>query len=202
MAASSEFQSLYVFNFHEEESSKHLFRFLEYPSSACVDINPDIFKSVTHLRLHFKPVNDETYPQICKILEYITPETTTLFFSCEIIDRYPIQIPGHIQYLGLCFTYSKDNAELRHLLDNLPVSLEVLSTMCPVVIKNPPPGLKFINITHTDFEFDVRMRVVMNYFETIPSLETVRFETYDENFLGYGLSHDDSSLFYTRDMLR
>lgn len=190
-------KTLNVFDYENRTLEKHSFSQLYHPFfSLKTKINPDIFESITHLHLFLKCKDEETYFDACKILEYITPTTTVLSFSCEFIKGYPVRIPRHIRYLGLDFAYHETNTDFREFIDNLPVSLEALSIMYPIAIENPPPVLKFINFTHANFVDTEEKRIAGEYFETIPTLELVRF---GYNF--YSSHYAQKYSIYTREIL-
>lgn len=195
--------SLRVFDFHARENREHLFKLLHYSSDHCGPISTEI-ESATHIRVDFSGVEKKFHSRFCKILDHIPSETTTLALSCNMVTGSPVRIPGHIKYLCLSFSYS-DHVEFRNMIDNLPVSLEALSIVKPITLRNPPPLLKFINIALTRVDESDFLRIATDYFETIPSLEVVRF---GYNFYSLSASSLDAysldtySTLYTRDVLK
>lgn len=129
--------------------------------------------------IDFHCFDDTNLPILHKVLTSIPRHITVLDITASGSKKskhscdFPAIIPDHITYLSLCF--EKKNEHLfSHLLDNLPVALEVLSLSNFFPLSNPPPVLKMICLP-SGFTADDCAGICRYYFDNIDSLQMVHF---------------------------
>lgn len=128
-----------------------------------------VFHHFDETNLHVLLKALDSIPKHSTILNIIASGSRLPKIACN----FPSSIPDHITYLGLCFS-KPDELLFSHLLDNLPIALEVLSLNYFIPLPNPPPSLKLICIL-SDFSAESVTEIVNYYFDKIDSLQVIRF---------------------------
>lgn len=162
----------YFFDFDTDKHSLVTFSCCDFYKNAPYDLK-DIHVSFrgSFIRAFFSDVDDSDTLLIHKVFDSFPHETTFLtVVAFHVTTHFPPIILPSVRFLDLS-VFSKDSRFFAHLLDNLPVSLEIISLNIVIPVPNPPPSLKIICFPYVYKSHDT----ATCFFDAIPSLQLVRF---------------------------